>query len=454
MRATFGNLTTEKKLGTAFAVALVTIAGLAFTLYRSTQDLFRSNKQVANTLELMVALGNTLSHINEAETAQRGYILTGDRKFLDPYPGAIEAVKRELATLSLLTAGNPTQRAALNKLNPLIEERIARMQDSIHIREERGFEPALEVIVTKKGNEIMHEIRGVIHEMQTEEEATLDRRYNRSKQNFRNTLIGFIAVVLLNFVLLSLAYVIVRRDLIARQRNIEQQTKLVRSLETANQQLREFAHVVSHDLKAPLRGIHSLSTFLTLDYSDKLDEAGKENLSLLNRRVQRMHDLIEGILQYSQLAQGDEQKQSVNLNKLVREIWEMLAAPSRVRLIVERPLPTIVCDGLRTQQILQNLLSNAIKYNDKPAGLVHLQWTEKADRWVFSVSDNGPGIEAKYFSKIFQLFQTLQARDDQESTGIGLAVVKKAVEMSGGKVWVESKVGDGTTFFFSLPKRR
>jgi signal transduction histidine kinase len=454
MRATLRNLTTERKLGIAFAVALITIAGLAFTLYHSTQDLFRSNEQVATTLELMVALGNTLSQINEAETAQRGYILTGDRKFLDPYPGAIEAVNRELQKLGLLTAGNPNQRAALNKLNPLIDERIARMQDSIHIREERGFEPALEVIVTKKGNEIMHEIRGVIHELQIEEEATLGRRYNRSKHNFRNTLIGFIAVILLNFVLLSLAYVIVRRDLTARQRNIEQQGKLVQSLETANQQLREFAHVVSHDLKAPLRGIHSLATFLTLDYGDKLDEPGKENLLLLNRRVQRMHDLIEGILHYSQLAQADEQKGSVDLNGLLKEVWEMLAAPPHIKLVVERPLPRMVCDRLRTQQIFQNLLSNSIKYNDKPAGLVHVNWAEKADSWVFSVCDNGPGIDPKYFSKIFQLFQTLQARDDQESTGIGLAVVKKAVEMSGGKVWVESKVGEGSTFFFSLPKRR
>jgi len=452
MQLRFGTLTTERKMGIAFAVALLTISGLAVIFYQSTRDLFRSNEQVANTLELMVALGNTLSRINEAETAQRGYILTADRSFLTFYPRSIEAVEREIEKLRFLTTGNAGQRAAVERLKPLIDERVDRMQESIRIREEQGFEPALEVIVTKKGNEIMREIRGVITEMQLQEERTLQLRYDRLESTSRSTLLGFIVVALLNFVLLSLAYVIVRRDLRGRQRNIEQKTKLVGDLEKANRQLRDFAHVVSHDLKAPLRGINSLSTFLTLDYADKLDDAGRENLALINRRVQRMHDLIEGILQYSQLAQGDEPKTSVNLNNLTKELWEMLAAPSHINLAIEKPLPAIHCHKLRVQQILQNLLSNAIKYNDKPSGLVAVRCREESNRWVFSVADNGPGIEKKHSARIFQLFQTLHARDDHESTGIGLAVVKKAAEMSGGTVWLESTVGAGSTFFFSLPK--
>ena len=129
----------------------------------------------------------------------------------------------------------------------------------------------------------------------------------------------------------------------------------------------------------------------------------------------------------------------------------MLAPPPHIHIAVESDLPTLRCEPTRTAQVFQNLLSNAVKYMDKPQGEIRVACKADGDFWQFSIADNGPGIEPAYFEKIFQLFQTLAARDDVEGTGVGLSIIKKIVEMNGGRIWLESEVGTGTTFFFTLP---
>jgi signal transduction histidine kinase len=132
-------------------------------------------------------------------------------------------------------------------------------------------------------------------------------------------------------------------------------------------------------------------------------------------------------------------------------VIDLLAPPSNIVVSVENPLPTIMAERTRIQQVFQNLLSNAIKYMDKPEGKIRIACGAEGTHWKFSISDNGPGIESRHFEKIFQLFQTLAPRDRVESTGVGLTLVKKIVEMYGGRVWIVSKVGEGSTFFFTLP---
>jgi len=142
---------------------------------------------------------------------------------------------------------------------------------------------------------------------------------------------------------------------------------------------------------------------------------------------------------------------AVDLNRLVEEVIDLLAPPANITVSVENPLPTVMAEPTRIQQVFQNLLSNAIKYMDKPEGKIRIACGAEGTQWKFSVTDNGPGIEPRHFEKIFQLFQTLAPRDRVESTGVGLALVKKIVEMYGGRVWIESKSGEGSTFFFTLP---
>jgi two-component system sensor kinase FixL len=241
------------------------------------------------------------------------------------------------------------------------------------------------------------------------------------------------------------------RDVTERKMAEERQARLLKELESANQELNDFAYIVSHDLKAPLRAIGSLANWILTDYADKFDKEGKEQMDLLLSRVKRMHDLIEGILQYSRAGRIREEKVEVNLNELVPGVIDMIAPPENVEIKIENELPTILCERIRIQQVFQNLLTNAIKFMDKPKGKIKVGCVEDNGYWRFSIADNGPGIEEKHFAKIFQIFQTLSPRDEFESTGIGLSVVKKIIEMYGGKVWVESKVGYGSTFFFTLP---
>jgi len=238
------------------------------------------------------------------------------------------------------------------------------------------------------------------------------------------------------------------------EKSEKRKAELLDELEKTNKELKDFAYIVSHDLKAPLRGIKTLANWISTDYADKLDEDGKEQIALISSRVDRMHNLIDGILQYSRIGHVKEKMFQVNLNELVPDIIDMLAPPESITITVEDELPVIECEKTRISQVFQNLISNAIKYMDKPQGQIRTGCMEENGFWTFSITDNGPGIEEKYFEKIFQMFQTLSPRDEFESTGVGLTLVKKIVEMYGGRIWVESKVGEGSTFFFTLSKQK
>ena len=238
-----------------------------------------------------------------------------------------------------------------------------------------------------------------------------------------------------------------------REKSEARQAELLKTLAKTNEELKDFAYIISHDLKAPLRGITTLADWIKSDYADKFDEDGREQMDLLQARVHRMHCLIEGVLQYSRVGRVDEEQVQINLNLLVPEVIDMVSPPDNIEITIENELPLITCEKTRIMQVFQNLLSNAVKYMDKEDGRIKIGCVAKDGNWVFSVSDNGPGIEEKYFEKIFQIFQTLSSRDDFESTGVGLTVTKKIVELYRGRIWVESNPGQGSTFFFSLPKQ-
>ena len=244
---------------------------------------------------------------------------------------------------------------------------------------------------------------------------------------------------------------IIGEDITERRAAEKRSQELMEELESANLELKDFAYIVSHDLKAPLRGIRSLAEWIYADNRDKFDEVGQEQLALIVNRTTRMHNLLEGILEYSRLNQNEEQKTEIEINAVIMDVIEMLGPPDNITIIIENELPIIIMERTRIIQLFENLISNAIKYMDKPNGLIRISCGKQDDYWQFSIGDNGPGIEEKYFDKIFIIFQTLKPRDEFESTGIGLTIVKKIVGMYGGDVWVESEVGEGSTFHFTLP---
>jgi signal transduction histidine kinase len=164
-----------------------------------------------------------------------------------------------------------------------------------------------------------------------------------------------------------------------------------------------------------------------------------------------MNNLINGILEYSKVGRIKEKKVKVDLEEVVREVIDTITPPGHINIRIEGELPSIFCEKTRISEVFQNLLGNAVKYMDKPEGVVRIGCVEDDGYWKFNVSDNGPGIEEKYFEKIFQIFQTLSPVDEHESTGIGLALVKKIITMYGGEIRVESEAGRGSSFCFTLP---
>jgi len=221
----------------------------------------------------------------------------------------------------------------------------------------------------------------------------------------------------------------------------------------ANKELKEFAYIVSHDLKAPLRAISQLTHWISEDYSEAFDTDGKERMDLIIKRVKRMDGLIDGILRYSRVGRIREKEECLDLNLLVNEVINNIAPPDNVWITFENKLPVVFRDSARMEQVFQNLIGNAIKFMDKREGIIRVGCVDEGAYWKFSVSDNGPGIDKRYHDKIFRIFQTLVPRDEHESTGIGLTLVKKIIKLYGGYVWVESEAGRGTTFFFTLPKK-
>ena len=243
-----------------------------------------------------------------------------------------------------------------------------------------------------------------------------------------------------------------QKTISSMEQQIRERKQAMKELEVANTELDDFAYIVSHDLKAPLRGISQLSGWIVKDYGDVIDEAGKELIDLLMKRVVRMHRLIEGVLQYSKVGRIRETNQSVDLNSLVTEVVDTVDPPDNIQVTVEERLPTVRGEMIRLKQVFQNLIDNAVKFMDKKDGEINISCVNDGTHWKISVSDNGPGIEKIYHEKIFKIFQTLSTRNETNSTGVGLSLVKKIVESAGGSIWVESDRAKGTTFFFTLPK--
>lgn len=229
-----------------------------------------------------------------------------------------------------------------------------------------------------------------------------------------------------------------------------QKQKLLNELEASNKGLQEYAHVVSHDLKSPLRSVSALATWLYDDYKDKLDENGRYNLQMMLEKVEGMDKLIDGILKYSTVNSDTLDHTDVDVNQVIKEIEEIIYMPDHVSIKVVNQLPIIQADKTKIHQLFQNFLSNAVVNIDKIVGLVEIASEETKNHWQFSIKDNGVGIPKEYHEKIFKIFQSIG--NNERSTGIGLSIVKKIIDRYEGKVWLESEIGIGTTFFFTIKK--
>lgn len=219
-------------------------------------------------------------------------------------------------------------------------------------------------------------------------------------------------------------------------------------------ELEQFAYVASHDLKAPLRGIANLASWLEEDMADKLTQETREQFNLLRDRVARMHDLIEGLLTYSRIGRAPESMERVDSGSLVAEILDSLAPPPGFEVQVAPGMPALFTDRLQLGQVFANLIGNAIKHHHRKQGHIRISGKDLGEWCEFTVADDGPGIPENYQRKVFMMFQTLKVKDFGSETGIGLALVKKIVEEHGGSIRLISKHGEGSIFRFTWNKQK
>jgi PAS domain S-box-containing protein len=431
----------------SIAVALVLAVLISIVL---SDAIFRPLERVVE-IARSVAAGNLMQEIETHSRDEIGHLMQALKEMRDSLVDTICQVRDSEAHTSALL------RTMIDGVVSIDEHRVV-----------KTFNPAAEQIFGYREHEIIGQNASVLFPMPATGEDMQSDYFQNHYVQWRTRASGLTheamgrrkdgAVFPMDLAAVEMhegehrMYVGIVRDISERKQAEEQKARLMSELESANEELKSFAYVVSHDLKAPLRAIGALADWLSHDYSDKFDNEGKEHMRLLVSRVHRMGNLIDGILQYSRVGRVREALVAVDLNQVVQDVIDLISPPSNVTITIKHSLPILVTERTRIEQIFQNLFSNAIKYSDKPRCEIRVGCSAEGEYWKFSVADNGPGIEARHFERIFHLFQTLAPRDRIESTGVGLTLVKKIVEIYGGSIWIESTVGEGTTFFFTLPQ--
>ena len=230
----------------------------------------------------------------------------------------------------------------------------------------------------------------------------------------------------------------------------EQKDQLLNQLVSRNDALNEYAHVVSHDLKGPLRGINTLMQLIQMQNKDALNEQSAEYFDMIGKSIRKMDNQISSILTYSKAGLMVEEKKEVDVKQLILDIRDQIMPTKQIDLVFASDMPIVLSHRNQLEQVVHNLMSNAIKFSPEEHARITWRCTQEDDKYELSIQDNGIGIEEKFFDKIFQLFQSLSVR--QDSSGVGLAIVKKVVNALGGEVWLTSEYGIGTTFYFTIPK--
>jgi len=246
-------------------------------------------------------------------------------------------------------------------------------------------------------------------------------------------------------------YIAISSDITQQKLAKENLDYALTNLEKKNKELDQFAYIISHDLKAPLRAINNLSEWIVEDMPE-MPEAVNANFGLLRGRILRMENLINGVLDYSRIGRTKIEKETTDLTKMLIQIFDSIVPTEGFEIYIADNIPEIKIARILFQQIFSNLISNAVKYNDKPIGKIECLYESLPDFHQFTIKDNGPGIEEVYHKRVFKVFQTIEARDKKESTGIGLSIVQKIIEEAGGTIRIESEENKGASFIFTIPK--
>ncbi len=450
-----------------FILLLLIPAALSVMATVTTLHLIDSAEDVAHTNEIGKKLSHLLSDLKDIEVSEREFILTGDKKILGQFKNGRPRIEKQIAELERVTSDNQRQGEAFKLLKPLIPQKFEEMEKAIKLRQDHGMTAASAVILDNEGTRAMDDINTVIQGMMKEEEGLLKARTGDQLHSFQGTMIVFASMVILNIFLVVSLSVLFKRDVAERQREEERIRQLNADLEKrveqrtdalrrSNEDLQQFAYIASHDLQEPLRMVASYTELLKRRYHGKLDEDANQFIDYAVDGVKRMSSLIRDLLAYSRAGEAPaEHLKELNPEDTLKMVLQNLSVTIKDvgAVVTYGSLPEVEFDPMRLSQLFQNLLANAIKYRGGQTPTVHISAKVAGGETIFSISDNGIGIDPKYKDQIFGIFKRLHGRE-YEGTGIGLAMCKKIVERQGGRIWVESKVGEGSTFSFSIPNHR
>jgi len=464
-------MTFKNKIIIGFGAALAILILVSVVSFTSLSQNGKDRALVTHTYVVMEKLDAVLANLIDAETGQRGYIITGEVSYLEPYNNSRTHVNQNLADLRSMTADNLAQQRALDRLEPAATAMLSTLQERIEIRDRLGMAAAAEEI--RKGAAKLHmdEIRALITGMRVEENQLLASRSAEADASLRKTRIVIVVGEILGFSFLSLAGAIVGQEMRRRSRAEQEVRQLNADLEKrvaertaelderakelarSNSELQQFAYVASHDLQEPLRMVASFTQLLAKRYKDKLDDDAREFIDYAVDGATRMQTLISDLLTYARVGTQGKALAPTNCEELLDRVLQSIkfVIEETGAVISRDPLPVVMADPQQLGQLFQNLLTNAIKFRGKEPPSIKISVEKTGRDWKISVRDNGIGIAQEHADRIFVIFQRLHTKTEYPGTGIGLAICKKIIERHRGRIWFEPTPGGGSTFCFTIP---
>ncbi len=448
--------------------AFLWIAGFTVLLgalaYWSTTRYVTAVEWVTHSQLVKSELDDLLIDLVTAETSSRGYFLTSDAQFLMPYERSKDEVQQHLRRLGSLAQDNPGQLRNLSVLDAAVNARLNRIEEVLDSFKERGRDALGSG--NRRGVRLMENSRAMITHMDEEEGRLLKERLHSQQVIQLQLLWTFGLCVAGTLAALTWAYRLIN----AYNQKRDQAEKAVRELnedlehrvsartlelERSNRDLQYYAYVASHDLQEPLRTVTAYVQLLQLRYGGKLDAEADEFIQFVVEGAARMQQLIQDLLEYSRASSPSLDLKVVDLETTLERTLQSLTSTigDSGAEITHDPLPSICADDVKIGQLLQNLIANGIKFHGEAPPRIHIGAKNRGDDWLFSVKDNGVGFDMRYADKIFVLFQRLHGGAKYKGTGIGLAVCKRVIEGHGGRIWAESELDQGATFFFTLPTK-
>jgi signal transduction histidine kinase len=493
-------ITLKTKLFAGFVLLLALFAVVVLFYYQLAGQVLRNARQVESSQHVSNEAVTLLRNIVDMETGFRGYLLVGNEQTLDVYYRGEREMVGQFSQLRNMVVNSPTQVALVDQSQRLFQQwtgyshlLVAEKREARHrYATQRGLEfmPHGKLAEALTGKQIMDNIRERMLRFERNEAQTRDELRHRLDTSIRRAewLSAGLGVAALVLGLMWAVYIVrlfsrrlqgmltlakgmadgdyTTQIVDTDQDEVSELTAAlnvmartvganISQLENRNQELDQFAYVVSHDLKAPLRGIESASRWIEEDMGkDQLPAHIREFLAMMRQRVHRMEKLITGILELARVGRVAQANETVFVRTLLREVVDTLNVPAGFKVELPFFLPTLTTNAVQLQQVFTNLISNALKYHHHPdSGTVQIGCDDAGEFYSFSVADDGPGIDPEYHDRIFVIFQTLTERDTFESTGVGLAIVKKIVERQGGRITVKSAEGQGAKFSFTWPKQ-